>query len=629
MCGILGGIENVQYVDQSSTLPYENALLKIKHRGPNDHGLDYFGFNNFKIAFGHTRLSIIDLSSSGHQPMMSYDGRYRLIFNGEIYNYREIRMELISKNYHFKSESDTEVLLNAWHLWGSSCLMKLKGMFAFVVFDQWSGTVSCVRDAFGIKPLYYYHDAKSFYFCSEISALLELVPGKVTPDQQTAYDYLISGRYDRGRSTFFNDIQQLEPGNYLEISLKNHFSITDQNRWWYPNLNENKDISFEDAAVQLRELFLKSVDLHLRSDVPIGAALSGGLDSSAIVSAMRYLEPDMPIHTFTYVSSSNNSEKIWADRINNSVQSIPHNVHISSENLLNDIDEMIACQGEPFGSTSIYAQYCVYKEVKKNNITVTLDGQGADELLAGYHGYPEYRYRTLLHQRKFKEALSFCKYWSEWPSRNITKSIFYFLSALGPENSTDLLLNCLGLYKSRSWLNIDHLKEGGVNLFSLPQCLTQKSQDRALIKKLYSEVSDGGLTSLLRHGDRNSMHWSIESRVPFLNTDIAEFLLSLPESYLISREGQTKHIFRYAMKGIVSDDVLFRRDKIGFETPEKNLMLGFSKEIIDWVDSIEGLDFINASKAKQFLKSVFYDNKPYTAQAWRLANFCKWYEVSN
>ena len=625
MCGILGGLEFFPSENRSSNVRFTNGLSKIKHRGPNDQGLDCFEFYGCRITFGHTRLSIIDLSSTGHQPMMSHDGRYKIIFNGEIYNYLELRQELITHNYSFKSNSDTEVLLYSWHLWGSACIGKLQGMFAFVVFDQLNGNVTCVRDAFGIKPLYYYHDSQSLYFASEIPALLELIPGKVTPNPQTAYNYLVAGRYDRGRSTFFNEVHQLQPGHFFEVNLKEQSPVKDQVRWWCPDVSEKKGISFSTASDQLRELFLKSISLHLRSDVPIGAALSGGLDSSAIVCAMRYLEPSMSINTFTYLSSSRNTcERHWADQVNEYVGATSHSVRLSSKHLLNDLDEMIACQGEPFGSTSIYAQYCVFREIKSKNITVTLDGQGADELLAGYHGYPEYRYRTLLHQQKYRELLSFCKKWSEWPNRNITKSIIYLLTALGPENSTDFLLNCIGLYQNKDWLDINCLKESGVQLFALDKCLDEANLDRSLISKLYNETSNGGLTSLLRHGDRNSMHWSVESRVPFLNTELSQFLFSLPESYLISPEGQTKHIFRHAMKGIVPEDILFRKDKIGFATPEWDLLIGLGSLPLDWIESSNAPDFIKTDQARETVRKLLSGKKSYSSAAWRIINYYKW-----
>src|SRR5690606_7266642 len=356
---------------------------------------------------------------AGHQPMLSADKRFSIVFNGEIYNYRELRTELQGLGHCFVSDSDTEVLLAAWMQWGQACLVRLIGMFAFVVLDRQAGTLTCVRDALGIKPYFYAaQGGGEFYFASEMPALKELLPGKPTLDWQRAYDYLVHGDYDSGTGTFFEGIRHLLPGHLFIVDLKGE-RVAEPERWCAPRIVERTDLSFASATELVREQFLQNIRLHLRSDVPLGAALSGGIDSSAVVCAMRHVEPDLPIHAFSYLAAgSEMSEDVWLDRINAHVGAVPHKISVGSDELVRDLDSMILAQGEPFGSTSIYAQYRVFQLARESGVTVTLDGQGADEMLAGYSGYPGQRMHSLIDDGRFGEAWGFLKNWSRWPGRS-------------------------------------------------------------------------------------------------------------------------------------------------------------------------------------------------------------------
>jgi asparagine synthase (glutamine-hydrolysing) len=419
MCGILGTFTHHPLPDQDQRL--QSALAALHHRGPDDRGLESFDAVGGRLSLGHARLSIIDLSPGGHQPMHSPTGRYTIVFNGEIYNYRELRQELRALGHAFHTDSDTEVLLATWAQWGTQGLRRLTGMFAFAVYDREARTLTLVRDAFGIKPLFYRIDGGALCFSSEVPSLLELLPAKPELNLQRAYNYLVWGQYDNGSDTFYQGIHHLSPGHWLRIDLQQLavYRPTDQSvRWWWPSIEERTDLSFEDAAAQLREMFLNSVRLHLRSDVPVGAALSGGVDSSAVVCAMRYLEPDMPIHTFSFVArGSSVDEEAWVDIVNTQVGAIAHKIVVSPEELALDLDDMIRAQGEPFGGTSIYAQYRVFKAAREAGIVVTLDGQGADELLAGYNGYPHGYLRSLLDERRYLEIPAFLSAWANWPGR--------------------------------------------------------------------------------------------------------------------------------------------------------------------------------------------------------------------
>lgn len=626
MCGIVGGWW--QYPDQAiKLLPL--ALHKLKHRGPDDSGFHVYPTGGAGVLLGHTRLSIIDLSTAGHQPLHSKDGRFAIVFNGEIYNYRELRTELECFGNSFHSESDTEVLITAWAQWGMECLPRLTGMFCFAVLDKTTGEFTCVRDAFGIKPFFYSVNDKQFAFASELSALLQLLPAKTEINLQRAYDYLVHGDYDSTSDTFYAGVHHLKPGHLLQVNALTG-KVSAPQRWWEPEILERVDWRFNDAVEQVREQFLQNIRLHLRSDVPLGATLSGGIDSSAVVCAMRYVEPHVPIHTFSFIAdSSYGNEEQWVDRVNAHVGAIPHKVHVTPQELARDLDHMIRAQGEPFGSTSIYAQYRVFQLAKENGITVTLDGQGADEMLAGYNGYPGQRLHSLLETVQIASAWKFLNRWSQGPGRSRLLAAKYLVSELTDGNLYEALRKLDGKSSVPSWINPQPLIESGVRLFKPHPRPENNLKGRRIIDKLSQSLFSTGLTHLLRHGDRNSMHFSIESRVPFLTLNMANLLLSMPEEFLISNHGETKHVFRAAMRGIVPDDVLNRKDKIGFATPEKDWLLGMADVVRCWLKEDINISFFNQKEALQEFAKIMEGSKAFDWRIWRMINFIRWSRLNN
>lgn len=622
MCGIAGG-----WWKEAGRLDVRlaKALERIRYRGPDDSGYELYPAGDSVVALGHTRLSILDLSSAGHQPMLSADKRYSIVFNGEIYNYRELRSELQGLGCSFVSDSDTEVLLAAWIQWGRACLVRLIGMFAFVVLDRQAGTLTCVRDAFGIKPFFYAAVDGAFFFASEMQALRELLPGKPALDWQRAYDYLVHGDYDSGPRTFFEGVSHLLPGHLFIVDLQAG-GVGEPERWWTPSIVERTDLSFASATEMVREQFLQNIRLHLRSDVALGAALSGGIDSSAVVCAMRHVEPDLPIHTFSYIATGNEiSEEVWVDRINSHVGAVPHKISVGSDELVRDLDSMILAQGEPFGSTSIYAQYRVFQLARESGVTVTLDGQGADEMLAGYNGYPGQRLRSLIEKGRLVEAASFLNEWSKWPGRGRMSGAKNLAGEIIEGQLYDLLRTFSGSSSLPNWINEAPLVERGViSCFPRQRSALGKS-GRRVIAELALSLTRRGLPSLLRHGDRNSMRFSVESRVPFLTLDMVNLLLSLPESYLISAKGETKHVFRAAMRGIVPDDVLDRRDKIGFATPEQIWLLSMADTVRSWLSEDLRLPFFNQAEVLREFDLIVAGRKAFSWQVWRWINFCRWY----
>jgi len=622
MCGIAGGLWRDE-TDASTTI--DLALNAMYHRGPDSSGRNLFDFGDIILGLAQTRLSILDLSSAGHQPMHSKDGRWVIVFNGEIYNYREIRSQLQLLGYSFSSQSDTEVLLAAWIQWGVDCLPKLAGMFAFVVLDKQTRSLCCVRDAFGVKPFFYSNSSKGFKFASEMQAILALMPFSPPLNMQRVYDYLVHGDYDSGADTFYEGIHHLPPAHWFRVDLTS--GIADPpHPWWTPSSAEMPGWRFDDAVDQLREQFLHNIRLHLRSDVPIGAALSGGIDSSAVVCAMRYLEPTMPIHTFSYIAKDDSAnEEHWIDRVNAYVGAISHKISVTAADLVRDLDDMICAQGEPFGGTSIYAQYRVYQLAKEAGVTATLDGQGADEMLGGYIGYPGQRLRSLLETGKFRSAFSFWNSWSKWPGRSRLLAAKY----LGSELTSGSLNACLrrldGKSNTPNWINLRVLREQGVVLKRQSHRPKPGHRGRRVIDELSLSLTQRGLSSLLRHGDRNSMRFSVESRVPFLTLDMVNLLLSMPEEFLVSSSGQTKSVFRSAMRGIVPEDILLRKDKIGFATPRRLIPFNALSDLIVLYKNMypreqEFLDFESVARVFSEEASNEYSDR----RKWRLINFLRW-----
>ena len=621
MCGILG-LYSINNINNN----FDVSLNMLNHRGPNYSSKKVFRTNHGTIILGHARLSIIDLNDNANQPMMFKNNTFSIVFNGEIYNYIELRNELISYGYEFKTNSDTEVLLASWDKWGKQCLSKLNGMFSFVIINFETNTIYCCRDAYGIKPFYYFIDDSKFMFSSEINPLINLDQSLNKLNLSRAQNYLINSYYDNNSDTFFQDIKSLLPGSFIEIDLNNKlkYEIT---KWWNPIIKENLNISFEDAKDAIRNMFLDNVKLNMRSDVPIGAALSGGIDSSAIVCAMRYLDPKLEINTFSFIENTPNlNEDKWVDIVNKFIKAKAHKIYLNSNNLKDELDDMIISQGEPFMSTSIYAQYCIYKKVKYSNVTVTLDGQGADELLAGYDGYPISYLQSLKDQKEYFKIINFIYNWSKWPGRGNKQAIFRLIATFVPpflHKQAFILIRKTNI----DWFNFSNKIDFNNTNFDFDD--NQETFGRKLISRLRKEQTIGGLQALLRHGDRNSMKWSIESRVPFLSTNFSELIFSLPESYLVNNQGRTKNIFREAMRGIVPDQILDRKDKIGFTTPEFNWLKDLKPTILEWLNYTNDISFINSKSCIEDVNNILSGKKQYTSNVWRLINFTRWAQINN
>lgn len=631
MCGIfgcipLGGASAAQLHARSAVLQ-----SSLKHRGPNDAGYALFPSQAgekilterdesrdvpCKMLLGQTRLSIIDLSAAGHQPMFSPDGRFCLVYNGEVYNYKELRTELQAHGCAFHTETDTEVVLQALVQWGANCLRRFVGMFALAFYDSRTGSLFCARDAFGIKP-FYWSAANGFAFASEIPALLNFPEIPRGLDASVVAGYLDLGIINCGVDTPLTAVNALPAGHYMEIDVRG-CTIGPCTRWWLPQAPEPRRISFSDAAEELRELFLDSVRLHLRSDVPLGVALSGGIDSSAVTCCVRKLEPDFPIHTFSYIAADSKKycEEPWVDIVNTHVGAIPHKVFIAPQDLPGDVERLVCAQGEPFGSTSIYAQYRIFQEARAAGVTVMLEGQGADELLAGYQGYPQDVFQTFINNGQFWGAIQMLRHRNEWPAPFSIAAMIrsYAARVISPEWKKRLKL----LLRRNS----SPYSETMSRLEQSTRCPDLPPTKDALRNSLANELCWFGLPGLLRHGDRNAMAFSIENRVPFCTIPLAEFCLSLPPEYLVDRRGVTKKVFRAAMRGIVPDAILDRRDKIGFATPELSWQSAMEPWFMQVFDNSD--ERAAATAAKEQYALMLAGKRPFDWQIWRFANFALW-----
>lgn len=638
MCGIAGACVRPGLAVDPRRLA--RAADRLLHRGPDDlgflgwdgssppvHARDPAIARGARVAFAHRRLAILDLTPTGWQPMATPDGRYHLVFNGEIYNYRELREDLAREGRRFVSTGDTEVLLAAWAAWGEEGLARLVGMFAFALLDREARRLVLVRDFFGIKPLYYRAAADGVAFASEIPALLALTEEAPRAHPGRLYDYLRFGLTDHGAETMFEGIRPLPPAHVLTIDVDRP-SAAEPRRFWRLDLDARSELAPAAAAARLREMFLDSVRLHLRSDVPVGTALSGGIDSSSIVMAMRHLEgPGLELHCVSFLPGDPEiDESVWVDTVARASGARVHRTRPEPTELVHDLEHLIAVQAEPFGSTSIYAQHRVFRLAREAGIKVMLDGQGADELFAGYRTYLAVRLASLVRAGRLIEAARLARAARALPGTSLAE----LLRAVGyhvlPPRLHGWARSLVRAELDPPWLSAAWLERSGVVRGSP---IPRPARADALREMLHRTLTETSLPMLLRYEDRNSMAYSIESRVPFLTPALAQFALSLPESYLVDGRGTSKAVLRDAMRGLVPDPILDRRDKIGFATPERR-WLG---DLRAWVESIlaspaaRAVPALDLARAGDEWRGILAGTRPFGWHVWRWINTVRWADL--
>lgn len=640
MCGISGVLK---FADGNIDLTVLEMMTQaVAHRGPDGYG--YAAFNsrtgksifthnqpletktsseNLNVGLGHRRLAIIDLSETGNQPM--HRNTLCLTFNGEIYNFIELREELKQKGHIFSSTSDTEVILHAYREWDVSCLDKFSGMFAFALWDQVKSRLFCARDRFGIKPFYYFHNPSQFLFASEIKQFFHDPSIRQKPNDAMAYDYLVHGFLDHTEQTLFKDIYQLEPGSYMLVTAQGEVDIQS---YWRLNTDSTLKIS-ESASIEIfYDLLSRSVREHLRSDTTVGACLSGGLDSTAITCLANYILKESNATstqaTFSSVfTDSHCDEREYSNAVIDFLGITNKTVFPQMNNILEDIRTIMDFHDEPFGSTSQYAQWKLYDHIQESGIKVVLNGQGADEILAGYHScYGAFHLQLLKEFSWFSLAqeIKSCKDHHHYKNRDIAKLAGSALAIylLGPRLSF--------MRPAPHWLNKDfyHRAKDELNR-------PAPHHSDNLLSDFLLHLLQFNLRGLLRYEDRNSMAHSVESRLPFLDHRLVEFLFSIPRDRIISK-GWTKSILRKSMKDRMPEKVRLRSDKIGFATPEQKWMAALSSKTIGEIintNAVKESGYFNIENTSKEIRDITQGGKPFNFLPWRILNFCVWLEKSN
>lgn len=562
MCGIAGIIQNDPHSFHAEDL--HRMTVALAHRGPDGHG--YWQQDDHKVLFGHRRLSIIDLSPAGHQPMPYLD-RYLLMHNGEIYNYIELREELQKLGYRFNSNTDTEVIAAAYDHWEEDCLHHFDGMFSFCIWDKKEKCFFAARDRFGEKPFYYTLENGSLLFASEIKAFWAAGIDKI-PNRKLLFNFLTIGYTDNPLlpgETFFENIFRLPAASFLYYHPEQQ-ELTIENYWDLDLQQLNETIKEEDATERFTELLNRSVNRRLRSDVPVGSSLSGGLDSSTIAAICAAIGSPINSHQCFTASFAGfeKDETALAKQVADQFRLKQHIISLGPAGLLDDLEKLSDAQEEPFASSSVYAQYKVYELAKQHGVTVLLDGQGADETLAGYHKYYKWYWQELYRKRKLKKsgeipAAMALGVQEEFSWKNKVAAWFPAFASVVMERQ--YLLHAI----KQEDLDRDFVKTCSGHAYYTPP------EHFDLNGLLYFNTRTHGLEELLRLADRNSMAHGREIRLPFLSHELVEFIFSLPARFKI-RNGRTKWLLRQAMKNSLPENICWRPDKIGFETPQKDWM---------------------------------------------------------
>jgi asparagine synthase (glutamine-hydrolysing) len=656
MCGIFG-------IWRRDGAPVDLAALQratdsLRHRGPDDEGylladsrsgrvvlcggaatspqlalprLEEFGGESFDLALGFRRLSILDLSPAGHQPMPDSEGRLWVMLNGEVYNYLELRRRLEQRGYTFRSGTDTEVLLAAYKEWGPECLSRFNGMWGLAIWDVSERRLFLARDRFGVKPLYFASAGETFAFGSEIKSLVASGVVPFQPDRRAVARYVAEGimpSHLRGE-TFFEGVRHL-PGGHLMIvsSGKVH-----ARRWWsLPTPGESQDEAGDDEEDRYAQLFTDSVRLRLRADVPVGTCLSGGVDSSSIVAvagqlmqteyavSLERLGEQQQTFSAVYGEDAPWDETHHIKAVIERTGAASNSVYPTSERLWEDLEKLVWHQDEPFQSTSIFAQWCVMSKARERGVTVLLDGQGADEVLGGYRPYSARLAELLLSGRlptAAKEALHILQVTGLKPLPILLRALAV---ALPVPLLRRLRRSRASGAASRSGLSVDM-----ASLLSGEGDDVSYADQRSLSRHLARLTLESSLPTLLRYEDRNSMAFSIEARVPFLDYRLVEYAFTAAAPLRIHR-GWTKWVQRRAVRDLLPESVVWRRDKVGFETPEARWLREGQERIMEILCSSRGLgDYLDKEKVRADVPRLLESGEH--ALVWRWVNLALWLDA--
>ncbi|HNX06405.1 MAG TPA: asparagine synthase (glutamine-hydrolyzing) [Bacteroidales bacterium] len=665
MCGIAGILKKDSSVSDVANMLHRMCQT-LRHRGPDDEGYVCFSGEDIHVCGGddtpagsreinlpyaaqkdigampedvflglaHRRLAVIDLSPAGHQPMCNASQSIWVVFNGEIYNYWQIREELEAKSVSFVSNTDVEVMLKAYEYWGMDFTARLNGMWSFVLYDRRSKCLIGCRDRYGVKPFYYYNSAQFFAFASEQKALLQL-PLDTGINPEAVGDYLVNSRIEAGEQGLYNNIKELMPSHYLVCHLEDN--TLEIKRYYTLQYNKNKEKfvpeEFNKAVQQVNEKLNRAITLRLRSDVNVGFCLSGGIDSSSIIGLSHQINAShklrqlgSQLHAFTAVCDDPSvDESPWAALVAGKYGLSWHKQDCTADLLFEQLEDIIYYQDSPLFSASTYAQSAVMKLAREKGITILLDGQGGDELFAGYVPFYISYYLELLRRFRIKDFVTEIAGMRHAPlnynviARSMAKIL---VSGVFPKNLQ------YGLFKNTH-------KEIA---FISPE-LTCREKDymhsangyssNDLNTALFDFFTGGYLRNLLRWEDRCSMQYSVESRTPFADDiDLIEFVFSLPSAYKI-HEGHSKYLLREAAGGLLPDAIYRRSDKLGFATPQSLWLRQSHQRMKQIISELSGLDSEKFGNASALLQNwdVIFGSKPNDRLmnfAWRYMNFLLW-----
>ena len=667
MCGICGIFDA-----QKRLAPIVQMNGVQRHRGPDDEGYIFIdtqsnqwqvasgeesaqqlglrpystvAIEKYQLALASRRLAILDLSPAGHMPMSYGDSELWITYNGEVFNYKEIRRDLIQRGHTFRSDSDTEVILAAYAEWGVDCLQYFNGMFAFAIWDGHRRRLFCARDRFGIKPFYYHWNGELFLFASELKSLLQHPQAPRQPNDQMIFDYLAIGVSDHNTQTFFEGLYSLQPGTFLLLDTANCQLRTES--WWQVKINPSLENSSETEKARVyaefSEILEDAIRIRLRSDVAVGTALSGGLDSSTVVMLANRLLLDEAViprdlvgahqKTFTARNHEDETDEYRYSRlIIDRTGAEEHIIYPDGEALWREFAEFVWYLDEPVNSTSQYAQWNVMRLARQNNVTVLLDGQGGDEIFAGYYAYYPPYLGQLYRQRGLMTAAR-----AVWD-----------VARIGGDPVVDMLIEDsvhrlpwrlrTMVNKWRPPLNIPGGGGSGLQEWQLQPEFIQRNwerrwqphevDDNGLVGVLQRDLTSTNLPKLLRYEDRISMAFSLETRLPYLDNRLVDMVFALPLNYRIHR-GWSKWILRRSMSNVLPREICWRRSKLGFPTPESR-WLGQGADYIRSLLCVKNNSQLEAYIQPQLLAQL--RNLPdhelaATPGLWRLINLIMWFEI--
>ncbi len=612
MCGIAGMVSwGTEKVNERLLVRMADAM---KHRGPDAGGT--WTDATHSVGLAHRRLAVLDLSDWGNQPMTSPDGTVVLVYNGEIYNHLELRKELEATGHAFASHCDTEVLLHAYMEWGEDCLDRLCGMFAFAVWDGGKRRLFAARDRFGEKPFYYtVVGGNVLLFASEAKAIFAAGMVRPTAHLPAVYRFLVHGLTDCDEYTLFKGIKQLPAAHALTVDMEKG-TIHTYCYWRLEPREEVKRYDYSTCVDVFREMFNRSVKLRLQADVPVGTSLSGGLDSSAIACTIRATGQSAVQKAFSArFEDPDFDEGKYIEAVAQETGIEAVHVYPDPQRMIEEMYDLLWHHEEPVQSSSIYAQWCVMRLAKKNGVTVLLDGQGGDEVLAGYHFFIGNRLADLATRGRI-------------PSLIREGKMLLSHSSVGLRSIAASTVPRSIRFRIREKMNSNlagtALKEA--DRLPPPPAAHPGLHD-GLRSRMYQTLTCDMLPSLLHYADRNSMAFSREVRLPFLDHELVEFLFSVPAECLMGN-GTTKRILRDATAEILPEIVRRRTDKLGFAPPEERWLRGplkgWMQHIIETSRCVEAgwLD----GKAVESLFAGFLERGGYARRVavWRILSIETW-----